>query len=308
MNYTIDSSFSINEALEKLESGDILYLKNGIYKEKVFEIKDDITIIGESKDGVVIENNDYFCKIMEDHNICNTFRTYTAYIGGKNVTLKNLTIKNLSVPSSKFGQAVALHVDSDNFYCENVALVGAQDTLFTGPTPYFLRERYKNFLKPIFLRKYVAKQVFKNCDIYGDVDFIFGNSTALFYNCNIISISRIGGVKTGWLCAPSHEEAQEYGYLFYKCNIKAEKNVEGIYLARPWGKYGNVAFIDCKLGSHINPEGFSIWSGTTRHETAKFMEYGDYDTSKRPDWSIKLNKKEAMEYLDSFLNNINYKL
>lgn len=304
MIYTIDNTNSITKILEKLKSGDTLYLKKGIYNEKVFEINDNITIKGEDKDGVIIQNKDYFCKIMDDYNICNTFRSYTMYIGGKNITLKNLTIKNLSVPSNIYGQAVALHVDSDNFFCENVKLVGAQDTLFTGPTPYFLRERYKNFLKPIYLREYIAKQIFKDCDIYGDVDFIFGNSTALFYNCNIISI----GDKKGWLSAPSHEIGQEFGYLFYKCNTIKEDNAKDIYLARPWGKYGNVAFIDCKLGDHINKEGFSIWGGTTRHETAKFMEYGEYDTSNRPSWVKELNKKEAIEYLDSFLNHINYKL
>ena len=309
MRITVNDKMSINEALKSVKPGDELYLEKGTYNEKVEVLIDDITIIGEDAKTTIIQNKDYFHKIMSDYNSCNTFRTFTMYIGGKNITLKNITIKNLSTPSEKYGQAVALHVDSDNFLCEDVILSGAQDTLFTGPIPYFLRERLKNFLPQVFRREYIAKQVFKNCLIMGDVDFIFGNSTALFYNCEIRNIRRNScKSNVGYVCAPSHEINQKFGYLFYKCNFTAEDGVSNIYLARPWGKYGRVAFIDNKLGNHINKEGFSIWDGTKRHETATFIEAEDYDLSKRPNWAILLEDEEKKTYVKDFLENINYKL
>ncbi len=309
MKIIIDNTSSINETLKNLKSGDEIYLKKGIYNEKVTILNDNIKITGEDKDETIINNHDYFHKIMPDYNECNTFRTYTVYAGGKNITIKNLTIKNSSIPATKYGQAVALHADSDNLLCENVNLYGEQDTLFTGPIPYFLRERHKNFLDPIFMREYYAKQVYKNCDIYGNVDFIFGNATALFYKCNLHSLKQDTSTHIcGYISAPSHEQNQEFGYLFLNCKLTHDEGVNNVYLARPWGKYGNVAFIDNEIDSHINKEGFSVWIGKNRHQTAKFMEYGNYDVKDRASWSIILNEKEKNDYVEAFLKHINYTL
>lgn len=307
MVYEITPNDSITESAKKLASGDVLYLKNGIYNEKVEIFNDNISIIGEDMHNTIIQNMDYYHKILADHNVCNTFRSYTMYLGGANITLKNLTIKNLSKPSSLYGQALALYNDSDNFLAENVILDGAQDTLFTGPLPYFLRERQKNFLRPVFLRDYVAKQIYKNCIIKGDTDFIFGNATALFVDCDIISIkSNSPRTVDGYVCAPSHAIDQEFGYLFYHCNIDREDGVKNVFLARPWGKYGKCAFIYCQLGDHINPEGYSVWPSKNRHLTSVYQEYGAYDTSNRVPWIHVLTKEEKNAFVKAYFKNINY--
>jgi hypothetical protein len=50
--------------------------------------------------------------------------------------------------------------------------------------------------------------------------------------------------------------------------------------------------MNCKLGSHIKPEGWSVWSGNTNHESAYFAEYQNTnpdgspaDISGRVSWS-----------------------
>ncbi len=299
---------SITEAAKKLKSGDKLFLKKGIYNEKVEIFNNNISIIGENRDEVIIQNGDYFHKLLLDYNSCNTFRTYTMYLGGNNITLKDLTVKNLCNKSYIYGQSIALYNDSDNFLGEHIILDGGQDTLFTGPLPYFLRERHKNFLRPIFLRDYIAKQIYKDSIIKGDTDFIFGNATALFINCDLVSIETKAhhGID-GYISAPSHAIDQQYGYLFYKCNLRKEKGVKNVYLARPWGKYGTVAFIDCNLEEHINKEGFSIWVGKNRHQTCRFIEYGKYELKDRISWAHILDEKEKNAYVEAFLKNINYK-
>lgn len=301
MKYIINNTISINNTIEKMQDGDTIYLKNGIYKEKIETNKNNIIIEGESKENVIIVNNDYYHKIMSDYNECNTFRTYTFYIGGNNVTLKNITIKNSSVPSTKYGQAIALYVDGTNFNCNNVILDGAQDTLFTGPLPIDLIERYERFLNKHQLKKESSIQVYKNCKIIGDVDFIFGCATAVFQECEIHSLNN----KYGYCTAPAHSINTEFGYLFYRCNFTCDEGTQNVFLARPWREYGAACFIDCTYLTHIRPEGFNKWEGTNRDKTARFIEYNEnYDLSRRARFSHILNEEEKNNYLKNFFNHL----
>ncbi len=299
---TIDNTMSINDAISKANDNDTILLKSGIYNEKVEVFKKNIKIIGENEEDTIIRNGDYFHKILKDGNEANTFRTYTVLVTGENVEISNLTIENTSLPSSKYGQAVALHTCGNNFKCNNVILKSAQDTLFTGPLPKDLIERYTGFLLKEQLNPNECKQVFKNCKIYGDTDFIFGCAQALFINCDIISIGR------GYLAAPAHAKEMNYGYLFYKCNLISDGDATGTYFARPWRDYGIAAFIECNVGMHIDPLGFNKWDGTNRDKTARFYEYSNnVDLTKRVKWATLLNKDEASKYVESFFKCINYK-
>ena len=307
MRYEIDSSMSINETIKKLNSGDELYLKNGLYNEKVFINKDNITITGESKDKTIIANKDHFYKIMDDFNECNTFRTYTLLVCGDNVTINNLSIRNDSVPSEIYGQAVALYADGDNFKCENAKLISAQDTLFTGPLPPDLIIRHQGFLNPLQLVGKKTHQQYINCDICGDVDFIFGGAYALFYKCNIISINTSDKEVDGYLAAPSHQKEDKYGYLFYKCNLIKEDKVKNVFLARPWRDYGNCAFVDCKMDNHINPLGWNKWNNSNRDKTARFSEYTEnVDLTKRLKWAKILTFDEKEKLKDEFFKLVNF--
>ena len=304
MQYIITNDMSINDTIKILKAGDTLLLKPGIYKEKIEILANDITIIGEEPSSTVITNHDFYHKIMSDNNECNTFRTYTMFINGNNVRLKNLTIENSAIPSNKYGQAVALHVQGNNFQCENCIIKSAQDTLFTGPLPTNLIQRYKNFLPDYFLVDKSSKQIYKYCTIIGDVDFIFGGATALFYECKIVSLARMDKIlnePNGYICAPSHKKELQYGFLFYKCDIICENGCSNVYLARPWRDYGCAAFILCNMAEHINPIGYNKWGNTNRDKTARFYEYSlNIDMTKRAPWIKVLNDQEAKDYLKSF--------
>ena len=280
-----------------MSSGDVLILNDGIYHEKVEIWLNNITIRAKNFGKAIITNKDYYHKIMSDQNECNTFHTYTLYIGGNNVHLEGLIIQNESVPSKVYGQAVALHVDGDDFLCENCIISSAQDTLFTGPLPQDLCERYASFYPPEKLKGCPSKQVYRNCTIRGDVDFIFGCSTALFEECRIITIDS-NRTTPSFICAPAHPKELPYGYLFYKCSLEGN---EETFLARPWRDYGCVAFIDCKLGKHILPEGYDKWNDTNRDKTARFYEYTkNINTNDRVPWSHQLTALEASKYVDDF--------
>jgi len=299
----INNASTLKDILNNCKDGETIYLKRGTYNGKFHITNNNITIIGEDMENTIITNDDYFHKILNDGNEANTFRTYTLLVTGANVTIKNVTIENRSKPSSKYGQAVALSACGDNFKCINTILKSAQDTLFTGPLPKDLIERYTGFLLKEQLNPRETKQIYENCKIYGDTDFIFGCSQALFINSDIISIGK------GYLAAPAHAKDMKYGYLFYKCNLICNEIADGTFLARPWRDYGTAAFIECNVGKHIDLRGFNKWDNTNRDKTARFYEYSlNTDLTKREKWVNLLNKDEAIKYVNDFLKYIDYKL
>lgn len=297
MIFEINNTTRISNILLQMSPGDTLILNDGIYDEKIEIWIDNITIKAKNKHQAIISNNDYYHKIMSNHNECNTFNTFTIYIASNNVKLEGLTIENRSTPSHIFGQAVALHVDGNNVKCSECLIKSAQDTLFTGPLPNDLLIRYAGFYPKERLKGTPSKQTYEKCTIVGDVDFIFGGATAFFNNCNIVTLKR-KSTNPAFISAPSHSYETEFGYLFYRCNIVGEAST---YLARPWRDYGTAAFIECNLSNHIEPLGFDKWEGTSRDKTARFYEYNNVDTSQRVPWAIQLTKEKANEYVKNFI-------
>ena len=240
-----------------------IYVKNGVYKEKVIVPSwvENIDIIGEDRDKTIITYDDHA-------NIMGTFRTYTVKVEGSDITFKNLTIEN---NAAQLGQAVALHTEGDRLKFINCRILGNQDTIYTGAK---------------FTRLY-----FKDCYIDGTTDFIFGPSTALFENCMIHS------KRNSYVTAASTPKEAKYGYIFKHCKLTAEPGVDKVYLGRPWRPYAYTLFIECELGKHIVPAGWHNWGKQSNEETARYMEYKNTgegaNVSERVAWSKQLTKKEA---------------
>ena len=242
-----------------------IYVKNGVYKEKVIVPSwvENIDIIGEDRDKTIITYDDH-----ANINKMGTFRTYTVKVEGSDITFKNLTIEN---NAAQLGQAVALHTEGDRLKFINCRILGNQDTIYTGAK---------------FTRLY-----FKDCYIDGTTDFIFGPSTALFENCMIHS------KRTSYVTAASTPKEAKYGYIFKHCKLTAEPGVDKVYLGRPWRPYAYTLFIECELGKHIVPAGWHNWGKQSNEETARYMEYKNTgegaNVSERVAWSKQLTKKEA---------------
>ena len=165
---------------------------------------------------------------------------------------------------------MALTVYGDRFTMERCRLTSTQDTLFLGPLPADLIERYDGFLPDHLRRDKPCAQRFTGCLIEGTVDFIFGCGRAVFDHCEIRSLLDARG--TGYVAAPAHALEQTEGFLFQNCRFTAQEGVQGIYLARPWRDYGLCVFRDCAYGAHISPLGFDKWNDTQRDKTARFYE------------------------------------
>ena len=248
----------------------VIFIKNGIYKEKVKvnEWNTNLSIIGEDKDKTIITFDDYFDKINKGRN--STFFTSTLSIEANDTVLKNLTIENLS---GDIGQAIALSITATRVSVINCKILGNQDTLYLSGE---------------------GKQFLKSCYIEGTTDFIFGNATSYFENCEIHS------KKDSYITAASTPENTEFGFVFKDCKITAEKNISKIYLGRPWRIFARIAFINCNFEANILPEGWHNWEKREAEKHSYFVEFKNYgkgsSTQKRVKWSHQLSNKEVKKY------------
>ena len=186
--------------------------------------------------------------------------------------MEHLSIVNDARSPEKKRQEVALTVYGDDFQMENCRLTSTQDTLFLGPLPPDLIDRYDGFLMDELRQDRPLRQTFRNCLIEGTVDFIFGCGNALFENCEIRSLADARDI--GYIAAPAHSLSQTEGFLFQNCRLTCEEGVTpgSIYLARPWRDYGLTTFRNCTMDRHIAPAGFDKWNDTHRDQTARFYE------------------------------------
>lgn len=246
----------------------VVYIKEGIYKEKVVVpswIKN-VIIVGENVENTILTNDD-----GARRNEMGTFRTYTLKVEGNDITIKDLTIEN-NAPR-EMGQAIALHTEGNRLMFVGCRFLGNQDTIYTGA------ER--------------ANLYFTHCYIEGTTDFIFGPSTALFEHCEIHSKSN------SYITAASTSKDVKFGYIFKNCELTAGKNVTAVYLGRPWRPYAATLFINCELGKHIRAEGWDNWRNPDNEKTvryAEFMNRGEgSNTVLRVKWSKQLTSDEAVK-------------
>lgn len=263
---------NLQRVFDAAPEGSVIYLSAGIYRQKTVIRTPGLTIIGQGPDKTVLVFRDYARKRDPAGFAYLTFRSYTLAVCADGVTLRELAVVNDALHPETLGQEVALSVVADGFLMEKCRLSSTQDTLFTGPLPPDLIERYTGFLPEELRRGGEMRQVFRSCLIEGTVDFIFGCGKSLFESCEIRSLPEVRG--TGYACAPAHSQEQEQGYLFQSCHFTCAQGVapESVYLARPWRDYGLARFEGCVYGPHIHPLGFHKWEGTHRDETARFSE------------------------------------
>ena len=247
--------FTLQEAINAIpfDTEAEIVIKEGIYREKIFSDKKDLTIIGEGK--VLITYSDGARELLADGKKRGTFRSFTAFFSGEKLRLENITIQNSAGSGKDVGQAVALYLDVDSAELLNVNLYGAQDTFFLAPLPE--NEREKNgFYGPRFkTERKRNKTIIEKGEIRGSVDFIFGGGDAVFKDVLITSIDE------GYVAAPSGHKDWD-GFVFENCIFSSPTSItEKVYLMRPWRDEGKAKFTCCSFGPHINKKLFSPWPG-----------------------------------------------
>ena len=179
---------------------------------------------------------------------------------------RNLTFQN-SLPDNNF-PGLAVRSSADRVIFDNVRVLGFQDTLF-------LDERSRQYLRDSL--------------VTGDVDFIFGDATAVFDHC------RIESADTGFITAADTDRTTANGFIFLDCSLFPLRAATS-YLGRPWmwwdsQKMPSVIFIRTRMGTHITAAGWDPWndpgvpganSNADRDPLTRYSEFGSMDLNGNP--------------------------
>jgi len=306
------------------DTGGVITMAPGTYREKVTIKQPNVRLIGLGKDPQDV-------LLVFDANAGSfggTGRTATLTAIGDHFEMSNITVQNdwgVRNPSfdpnhNEGGQAVALMLRGDMDIVENSRMLGQQDTLYAGggghcvpsapgwtqpaaganavvpsaakdTTPQLLRS---GACSPV-------RQFFKHCYIEGHIDFIFGDANAVFQDCEIHAIHNPH--EKDWLTAQSKDTPDRVSvYVFDHCRVTADDGIGRLYLGRPWRPYGTVVYMNTKLDADVDPEGWDDWVHTPGSiKTAYFAEYrssGRGATTKgREPYSHQLTKAEAEKFV-----------
>lgn len=248
-------------------------IKPGVYEEKITipAAAPPILLLGEDRERTILTWSDNAHTLGADGQPLGTFRSGTLNVLAESFTAENLTIRNASGPGT--GQAVAAFVDAGRAVFRNAALLGDQDTLYTGQ----------------------GLQYYNDCYIEGDVDYIFGAATAVFDRCTLHNKR-----SRGYITAASTPEGTRFGYVFLDCKITSGEGVRDVYLGRPWRPYAHAAFIRTVMDGSVAAEGWHNWGQPDREGTSRYEEFASSGPGAIPEarveWSRQLSAAEAADY------------
>ncbi len=199
-------------------------------------------------------------------NTANDRGAGTLRIESDDVTVRNLTVDNgvyIAQPASGApafaGPIQTVQTTGSRLVFDNVLIKGGQDTLYT-------------------IR---GVAYFHNCEIWGSVDFIYGEALGVFDNCDIVQIRPVGGP----VGAPNTPLAQPYGEVFLNCRFPRALVADGYpydvgvgttTFMRPWRQDGATAVINCQIGAQFSTKAWSEWSAAEGEKsvTCRAREYG----------------------------------
>jgi len=183
---------------------------------------------------------------------------YRAVLGLEDVSgvvIEDLTVRNTTPQGGS--QAEALRVDpGDRVVLRNAEFISRQDTLLLTGRVYAER-----------------------CRVEGNVDYVWGKGTAYFSDCEFHVVGR-----EGWE-VQARNPADKYGYVFVDSRLTAEPGISGHRLARIDATRfpaSQVAYVDCRMGDHVAPEGFLVTPPGAPTTGVRFWEAGSRDLSGRP--------------------------
>lgn len=252
---------TLQEAVDHAPSagGAVILIAPGVYREKVHINKPGIILVGtgERPQDTVITWSD---------SAKTTGRTFTS--GTVSVIADGFEAENLSIVNTWWkdhpapedhSQAVALLLESDRAVLDHVRLISGQDTLYANSA------RCRGTLDSPCR---ADRQLFNDCYVEGNVDYIFGDANAVFDHCELHSWP-------GWevtITAQSrHSLLEDSGYYMLNCRITGSDDGARVYFGRPWRDYSTVLFYNTEIDQKLDPDAWREWGG--RLKTSTYRAY-----------------------------------
>ncbi|CAH8320399.1 unnamed protein product [Eruca vesicaria subsp. sativa] len=248
---------TISEAIKKAPQYStrrtIIYVKAGRYEEdnlKVGRKKINLMFVGDGKGKTVISGG----KSIFDN--ITTFHTATFAATGAGFIARDITFENWAGPAKH--QAVALRIGADHAVVYRCNIIGYQDTLYV----------------------HSNRQFFRECDIYGTVDFIFGNAAVVLQNCSIYARKPMDFQKNTITAQNRKDPNQNTGMSIHASRILATPDLQATngtfqtYLGRPWKLFSRTVYMLSYIDKHVHTRGWLEWN--TSSFALDTLYYGEY--------------------------------
>ncbi|EMS63917.1 putative pectinesterase/pectinesterase inhibitor 41 [Triticum urartu] len=201
----------------------------------------------------------------------NTTKFDHAAVLGQGFVAVNMTFRNTAGPAKH--QAVALRSGADLSTFYQCSFEGYQDTLYT----------------------HSLRQFYRACDVYGTVDYVFGNAAVVFQDCTLYNRLPMAGQSNTVTAQGRSDPNQNTGTTIQGCSIVAAPELAAntafattTYLGRPWKMYSRTVIMQSDVAGLVDPAGWMPWSGDFALATLYYAEYDNSgagsDTSRRVNW------------------------
>lgn len=149
------------------------------------------------------------------------------------------------------------------------------------------------------------RQFYRECDISGTIDYIFGNAAVVIQDCNIVSKMPMPGQFTVITAQARDSEEEDTGISIQNCSVVAaddlyaNKGSVKSYLGRPWRVYSRTVFLESYIDDFIDPSGWKDWSGDLGLDTLYYGEYENYGPGSGTDSRVNWTGYHIMDYYDA---------
>ncbi|KAG6716692.1 hypothetical protein I3842_04G061000 [Carya illinoinensis] len=259
---------ALNAAADRSGSGRfVIHVKSGVYEENLnmgSQFKN-IMLLGDGLRWTIITGS------RSVVGGSTTFNSATVAVTADGFIARGITFRNTAGPENH--QAVALRSGADLSVFYRCGFEGYQDTLYV----------------------HSQRQFYKECYIYGTVDFIFGNAAVVLQNCMIYARKPMSGQQNTVTAQGRTDPNQNTGISIHNSRVMAAADLVPAlgsvksYLGRPWKEHSRTVFMQTYIDTLVDPAGWLEWDGDFALDTLYYGEYKNIgprsSTSQRVNWS-----------------------
>ncbi|CAI7756891.1 unnamed protein product [Closterium sp. NIES-53] len=237
--------------------GTKIFVKAGWYNETIIirPYMRYLALIGDPENGgSTLSCNRYSGMLNDNGDMLSTLNTGCFVVFADDFTAVNVNFENASPrppPNSYIYQAVAVRVTANRTAFYNCSIKSFQDTLYA----------HKGW------------QYYKDCYIFGTVDFIFGQAKARFESC-VLQMSSYGFAS---VTAQKRDiKDDDNCFVMVQSRIIGQQPIiaQG-WLGRSWGQYACTIFAHSYMDEIINADAWNNFYVRSREWTTFYAEYNN---------------------------------
>ncbi|KAG6511761.1 hypothetical protein ZIOFF_029838 [Zingiber officinale] len=254
-----------------------IYVNEGAYRENVFvpEIKKNLILIGAGADRTVITSN---------RNVEDGWETYDIATFGSVHCPQDMTFENTAGSAKQ--QVVAMRNNADLSIFYRCKFLGYQDTLYV----------------------HSNNQFYRDCEVHGTIDFIFGDATAVFQNCHIYARLSLQGQVNVVTAQGRTLYNESIGFSIHNCTIGAASELVAAnysmktFLGRPWKEFSRTVYMQSYIEGIVEAAGWMTWNGSFALNRLYYGEYQNYGPGAATSGRVQCPGYRLMNVTDVYLH------